>query len=82
MATFEERAAEVDSAVWAVLTEQMGFLTPDNISAVMAGATTSIARLVYHTLAEPGVTQTVEAVREMTCVAAAAIHKEALANGR
>lgn len=83
MTDFEGRAAGADAAVWAVLTQLAGNLAqPADIEAVLAGATTSLARLVYHTMQDRGVTQTVEAVREMTCVAATAIHKEALANGR
>lgn len=80
---FESRAAGVDAAVWAVLTQQAQNLPdPADIQAVLAGAVTSITRLVYHTLAEPGVTETVEAVRELSCHAATAVHQEALASAR
>lgn len=79
MTEFEARAAGTDAAVWAVLTSRMGNLSaPEDINAVMIGAVTSMTRLVYHTLAEPGVTETVETIRELTCNAATAVHKQAL----
>lgn len=79
MTTFEARAAGTDAAVWTVLTSQMQNLSDaDDINAVMSGAVMALARLIYHTLAEPGVTQTVEAMREMSCHAATGVHTQAL----
>lgn len=79
MTPFEARAAGTDAAVWAILTSRMGNLSaPEDVNAVMIGAVTALSRLVYHTLAEPGVTETVEAIRELTCPAATAVHKQAL----
>jgi|GEM_PF-3770796 len=78
--TFETRAQLADAAVWSVLTDHARNLTdPNDIQAVVAGAVTAVTRLVFHTMAEPGVTETVEAIREMSCVAAVAISKAAKA---
>jgi hypothetical protein len=76
MTTFEARAAGTDAAVWAVLTSRMQNLSaPEDINAVMIGAITSMTRMIYHTLADPGVTEAVEAIRELTCNAAIVVHK-------
>jgi hypothetical protein len=75
---FQTRAKLADAAVWAALTNQIGTLTEAaDIEAVMSGAMAALTRLVWHTTADPTVTQTVEAIRAMACGSAVEVQAAA-----
>lgn len=75
---FQTRARLADAALWPVMTAQLGKLDdPKDIEAVISGAVIALTRLVWHTTADPSVTQTVELIREMSCASAIAVQTEA-----
>lgn len=75
---FQARASGADAVVWQMLSQQVENLSePQDIEAVIVGATNALVRLVYFTTDKPDITTVVELIREISCRAAVECEKAA-----